>query len=262
MKFPEPKPNGILKGSQRRSRRRNRGDESSGHDNEGYSASVSSTDESCDFNFETYKNSIEKGLPNSQKAKHFSMDPDPVRARRERSERRRQERPGSHTSDSSNDDYGYTNKAFTDEGGRSQSLGRSAGRRRPSDEDDSATNYTRSTRSDRSNRSYSPSRTENSSDTGMTYESRFERNPNAASIRRSRSRSQSRSSTRSANRKQRHHHHHDHTDQSSQGSHGQSSHQGHHGQHGSHRSRSRERKKSANLPIFDEVKKMQKGMKK
>lgn len=260
-KLPEKAPNGILKGSQRRSRRRNKeGGGEAGHDNEGYTASVSSTDDSCDFDFETYKQSIKKGYPDLQRVKHLSMDPDPPRARRERSERRRQERPSSHTSDSSNDDFGYTNKAFTDERGRSQSLGKAAGRRRPSEDDDTATNYTRST-----DRSYSPSRTENSSDTGMTYESQFKRNPNAASIRRSRSRSQSRSSsTRSVPRK--HRPHYDQADQSSQGSHGShgshghSSHHGHHhhGQHGSHRSRSREKKKSPNLPIFDEVKKMQK----
>lgn len=252
IKLPEPKTNGILKGSQRRSRRRNNKEEDSGHDNPGYSASVSSTDDSCDFDFASYQQS--KGeLPGAQRIKNFSMNPDPIKARQERSDRGRRNRPNSQTSDSSVEDGpGFTNKAFTDESGRSQSLGRAAGRRRFSDDDETATNYTRSTRTDRS---YSPSRTENSSDTGMTYGSRFERNPNAASIRRSRSRSQSRSSTRSA-RKQRHHHHHDHSDQSSQGSHGHHGHHGHHG--GSHRSRSREKKKSANLPIFDEVKKMQK----
>lgn len=251
LKLPEAKPNGILKGSQRRSRRR-RPEEDSGHDNPGYSASVSSTDDSCDFDFQSYQNSKVSGLP--QKVKNFSMDPDPSRARRERSERGRWDRPSSQTSDSSVEDGGgFTNKAFTDDRGRSQSLGRAAGRRRFSDDDETATNYTRSTRTDRS---LSPTRTENSSDTGVTTGSRFERNPNAASIRRSRSRSHSTS------RKPRHHHHHHHdqSDQSSQGSHGSHGNQGHHGHrhHGSHRSRSREKKKSPNLPIFDEVKKMQK----
>ncbi|KAK3103551.1 hypothetical protein FSP39_020114 [Pinctada imbricata] len=277
----EPKVNGILKNSPGR-RRRRRDDTSGGggYDNDGYTPSVSSTDGS-EFDYETYRKGIEQGLP-SGTAKNFSLNPDPPKDRRDRRERRRQEsrneyrsdfRSASQTSDSSADEDGYVNPAFTDDRGntrRSASLGKVSGRSASKyaesessrrSVDDTASAFTRSTTgSYRSRtRSYSPSRTDgsrDSSDTGTSITtgsgSRFQRNPNDASIRRSRSRSQSR--TGSAPRRKHHPQVHDPSQQQGHGHH--QPHQHH------HRSRSRDRKKDAYLPVFADAKKIQKMQKK